>query len=100
MDMNQLTKIALAWELYEQGLPKSHIAGRLGVQRETVHLWLGKILTNQNGWLGFLDDYQKAKKGARPKRQVAAILKRRVGEIRDREMDCCGQKILSFLEKE
>ncbi|OGE10325.1 hypothetical protein A3A60_04775 [Candidatus Curtissbacteria bacterium RIFCSPLOWO2_01_FULL_42_26] len=100
MDMNQLTKISLAWELFEQRVPKSHIALKLGLQRETVHIWINKILTNPQGLLGFLDDYQKAKGGQRPKRQVDPILKRRVWAIREREMDCCGQKILYFLEKE
>ena|SRR3989338_7652352 len=100
MDVNQLTKISLAWELYEQRVPKSHIAARLGVQRETVHIWIDKILVSPQGLLGFLEDYQKAKKGERPKRQVDPILKRRVWTIREREMDCCGQKILYFLEKE
>lgn len=100
MDMNQLTKISLAWELYEQNTPKSHIAQRLGIQRETVHIWINKIITNPKGLLGFLDQYQKAKKGQRPRRQVDPILKRRVWAIREREMDCCGQKILYFLEKE
>ena len=100
MDVNQLTKISLAWELYEQRVPKSHIAARLGVQRETVHIWIDKILVSPQGLLGFLEDYQKAKKGERPKRQVDPILKRRIWTIREREMDCCGQKILYFLEKE
>jgi len=35
--MNQLTKITLAWELFEQAVPKAHIADQLGVTRETVH---------------------------------------------------------------
>jgi hypothetical protein len=34
------------------------------------------------------------------KRQIDPILKRRVWEIRERELDCCGQKIKYFLEKE
>jgi len=100
MDMNQLTKISLAWEMYEQCVPKSHIAQSLNVQRETVHIWIAKITTNPNGLLGFLDEYSQAKRGPRPKRQVDAILKRWVWSIREREMDCCGQKILYFLKKE
>ena len=98
--MNQLTKISLAWEMYAQNVPKSHIAQRLQVQRETVHIWIARITTNPNGLLGFLDEYSRAKRGPRPKRQVDAILKRWVWSIREREMDCCGQKILYFLKKE
>ena len=93
-----ITKITLAWELYEAGIPKSHIASRLGMQRETVHLWIKGIL--EYGLVEFMDRYSKAKKGPRIKRQVDPILKRWVWEIREREMDCCGQKIIYFLEKE
>lgn len=100
MDMNQLTKISLAWEMYEQRVPKSHIASRLGLQRETIHIWIAKILANKDGLRGFLDAYSQAKKGPRVKRQVDPILKRRVWAIREREMDCCGQKIQYFLERE
>ncbi len=100
MDVNQLTKITIAWELFEQHVPKSHIAGQLRVHRETVHLWIGCIQADPRGLLGFLDRYTKAKKGERIKRQVDPILKRRIWMIREREKDCCGQKIQYFLEKE
>lgn len=93
-----ITKITLAWELFEAGVPKAHIASRLGLQRETVHLWIKGIL--EYGLVEFLDRYSKAKKGPRIKRQVDPILKRWIWEIREREMDCCGQKIIYFLEKE
>lgn len=98
--MNQLTKITLAWELYEQDMPKIHIATRLGVHRETVHLWIIGIQSHVDGLLGFLERYSNAKKGPRPKRQTNPILKRWIWHIREREMDCCGQKIQYFLEKE
>lgn len=93
-----ITKITLAWELFESGIPKTHIASRLGLQRETVHLWIKGIL--EHGLVEFMDRYSKAKKGPRIKRQVDPILKRWVWEIREREIDCCGQKIIYFLEKE
>lgn len=96
--MNQLTKITLAWELYESGVPKTHIAKQLGLSRETVHIWIKSI--EEFGLLEFLDRYFNAKKGDRVKRQIDPILKRRVWSIREREMDCCGQKIKYFLEKE
>lgn len=98
MDMNNLTFITMAWELYEQGVPKIKIAQDLGKNRETIILWIQGI--EKYGLLDFLKRYDSAKKGPREKRQVDAILKRRVWEIRDREMDCCGQKIQYFLEKE
>src|SRR3989304_1495959 len=93
-----ITKITLVWELYGAGVPKAHIASRLGLQRETVHLWIKGIL--EYGLVEFMDKYSRAKKGPRIKRQVDPILKRWVWEIREREMDCCGQKILYFLQKE
>lgn len=98
MDVNQLTKIALVWELFEQQVPKSHIAKQLGLSRETIHIWIKGI--SELGFLEFLDQYTNAKKGQRVKRQIDPILKRRVWQIRDREYDCCGQKIKYFLEKE
>src|SRR3990170_3017204 len=88
------TKIILCKEL----VPKVHIANRLEVNRDTVRLWCGGI--KQFGLTEFLDKYEAAKKGVRVKRQVDPILKRWVWEIRAREMDCCGQKILYFLQKE
>ncbi|MEE8413983.1 MAG: helix-turn-helix domain-containing protein [Dehalococcoidales bacterium] len=38
--MTNETLIVLCWELYEEGVPKSRIAQRLGKHRETVHLWI------------------------------------------------------------
>lgn len=96
--MLNVTKITLAWELYEAGCPKRHIAKHLGVHRETVGIWLQGI--EENGLWEFLDLYSGAKKGPRTKRQVDPVLKRWIWEIREREMDCCGQKILYFLQKE
>ena len=98
MDVLNLTKITIAWELFESGLPKSHIAQKLSVNRETVHLWIKGI--QEFGLLNFMDKYSSAKKGERAKRQVDAILKRRIWGIRDREMECCGQKIQYFLKKD
>lgn len=98
MDVLNLTKITLAWELFETGVLKAHIAKQLRLNRETVHLWIKGI--EEHGLLEFLDKYTNAKKGERVKRQIDPILKRRVWDIREREMDCCGQKIRYFLEKE
>src|SRR4030067_116476 len=98
MDMQNSTLITLCWELYEQGMPKARIAARLGKHRETIHLWIRA--TRQYGLLGFLDRYEQAKKGARQGRQVNALVKRWVWGLRERENQCCGQKILYFLELE
>ncbi len=98
MDMTNATLITLCWELHEQGIPKSHTAQRLGKHRETVGIWIRAI--EKAGLLGFLNQYQQAKKGQRQKRQVDTMAKRWVWVIREREYDCCGQKIQYFLKLE
>jgi hypothetical protein len=98
MDMQNSTLITLCWELYEQGIPKTHIAKRLYKNRETIHIWIQGI--KQYGLLSFLDRYEQAKKGERKRRQVDPMVKRLVWEIREREYYCCGQKIQYYLELE
>ena len=79
-------------------MPKTRIAGRLGRHRETIHIWIQNI--ERYGLLAFLDRYERAKKGERKRRQVDPIVKRLVWKIREREFNCCGQKIQYFLERE
>jgi len=98
MDMLSETLIILGWELHEQGIAKSRIAQRLGKHRETIHIWVKGI--QQYGLMDFLEKYRQAKKGERKRRQINPIVKRWVWEIREREYDCCGQKIQYFLELE
>lgn len=98
MDMTNQTFITMAWELYEQGVPKIHIAQKLGRHRETVHLWIQEI--QHQGLIPFLHQYENAKKGPRLKRQTDGLIKRWIWEIRKREFDCCGEKIQYFLQKE
>jgi len=92
------TKIILCKELSDAGVPKTHIAGRLEINRDTVRLWSKGI--DKFGLSGFLDQYETAKKGPRIKRQVDPLIKTWIWQIRKRETDCCGQKILYFLKKE
>jgi len=91
MDMNQLTNIVITWELFESGIPKLHIAGKLDIHRETVHLWIKGI--EEFGLLEFLDNYLSAKKGERAKRKIDGLLKARVYRLREENRNCCGQKI-------
>lgn len=98
MDMSNTSLIVLSWELFNQGVPKLTIARDLGKHRETIHLWIKGI--EKHGLKEFLDLYEEAKKGSRVGRQTNPILKRWVWEIRDREKDCCGQKIAYFLKQE
>ena len=96
--MLNVSQITLAWELYTSGVPKSRIAADLGKTRETIHIWIAGI--HNYGLMEFLDRYEQAKKGHRTPRKTDPILKRYVWDIREREADCCGQKIQYFLEKE
>lgn len=90
--------ITLAWELFEHGVPKSRIATDLGKTRETIHIWINGMQIY--GLMGFLDRYEQAKKGKRTPRKVNPVIKDWIYQIREREADCCGQKIQYFLEKE
>jgi transposase InsO family protein len=97
MKVRQATKIILVWELYEQGVLKTHIAGRVGVHRETVGEWIKGIMQHEDGLLGFLEDYENAKKGPRRKRKVDGLLKARIYRLREENRQCCGQKIQEYL---
>lgn len=94
-EVNQLTKITIAWELYEQDIPKSHIAKKLEIERETVHIWIKAI--QEVGLIQFLENYTNAKKGERVKRKADGLLKVRIYKLREDNRDCCGQKIKQFL---
>lgn len=98
MDVLNTTKIILCKELLDAGIAKTHIAKRLEINRDTIRLWSRGI--EKLGLPDFLDTYTAAKKGLRVKRQVDPMIKRWIWDIREREMDCCGQKIQYFLEKE
>ncbi len=97
MEVNQLTKITICWELFGQGYPKSHIARQLMVHRETVHLWILGIQSDPGGLLGFIEHYLTAKTGTRAKRKIDGLLKSRVLRLRKENRDCCGQKVREFL---
>lgn len=95
MEVLNLTKITLAWELFEQGIPKTHIAKQLELNRETIHLWIRSI--QKEGLLAFLDSYTNAKRGERLKRKTDGFLKIKIHTLREENRDCCGQKIQKFL---
>ena len=98
MEMTKTTEIVLAWELYEQGLSKSATARQLGRDRETVRIWIAGV--ERYGLKSFVDKSTNACRVPRPSRQVDALVKRWVWTIREREEQCCGQKIAYFLERE
>ncbi len=98
MDMKHTTRIALAWELHEQGVPNTKIAQHVSKHRETVGVWVNRI--KEVGLEVFLDEYEQAKKGSRSKRKVDGRVKRLVWQIREEEHDCCGQKIKFYLARD
>lgn len=100
MEMKQTAKIVLAWELFEQHVPKGHIADQLDVHRETVRIWIRGIEEHAGGLLGFLESYEHAKKGERTKRKVDGLLKSRIYRLREENRQCCGQKIQEYLSDE
>lgn len=99
MDMKQLTKIILAWELAEEEIPRVHIAEQLEIGRATLYRWLDGI-EKAGSLTCFLDEYIQAKKGERTKRKVDTLLKHHIWNIREEKRECCGQKIQYFLKKE
>lgn len=96
--MNNTTKIITAWELHQQNIPNTHIAQHLDKHRETIGIWIADI--KQFGLSGFIEQYENAKKCERKARQIDPIWKVRIWNIREREADCCGEKIQYFLQKE
>lgn len=97
MDMHKATEITLAWELFEQGIPKTHISQQLGKNRDTILQWIQGI--EKYGLLEFLERYEGAKKGERKKRKVTSKIKDMVWDIRREEYDCCGQKVQYYLRE-
>ena len=96
--MENTTKIITAWELYQQKIPNTHISKHLNIHRETIGLWIKGI--TEVGLKTFLDNYINSKKKERKLRQIDPIWKIRIWDIRDREKDCCGEKIQYFIQKD
>ena len=93
------TKIVLASELDAEGIKRNHIAKRLNIGRATLYRWFKGI--NSTGSVEeFIDQYLVAKKGPRKKRKVNELIRIWVWDIREKNKDCCGQKIQYYLEKE
>ncbi len=83
--------------MYEQHVPKGHIAEELSVNRETVRIWIRGIEEHAEGLLGYLQAYRDAKKGERAKRKIDGLLKARIYRLREENRQCCGQKIQEYL---
>ena len=98
MDVQQTTKIILCFELFSSGVPQTRISSQLGLNRDTVRLWLNGI--REFGLNSFLDKYLNAKKGERTKRKIDGNIRSIIYQLREENRDCCGQKISKFLMDE
>ena len=92
-----MTKIILAHELLEQGIPQVRVAERPAISRRTVIRW--ELAIREHGSpAAFLAYYQKAKSGPRQKRKRDQVLKQRIWALREKYRHCCGQKLQYFLQ--
>lgn len=93
--MSNIAKIELSWKLYEQNVQADKIASSLKKDRSTIFRWIKGI--KLYGIRKFIKLYSQAKRRKRQKRinyrAESLIIQRR------REKDCCGQKIVWWLNK-
>jgi len=95
--MRHWTQLELAWELHWAGVRVAVIAQRVGRHRATVYRWLKGM--RSVGLREFIGEYKEAKK--RPRRgKVEPYIERRILCIRREHHDCCGEKIVYWLNKE
>lgn len=95
--MDSVARIYVAWELKQAGQKAEYVAERVGVSRATVYRWWAGI--RQRGIRGFVRYYRQAKKGHRH-RKTHAYVEQRVLAIRREHHQCCGEKIVYWLEQE
>lgn len=95
--MRTWTQLELAWELDRAGVKVPVIAQRVGKHRATVYRWLEGM--RRGGLREFVREYKNAKKRPR-RRKVNPGIERRVLSIRREHRDCCGEKIVYWLDKE
>lgn len=95
--MRTWTQLELAWELHRAGVEVPVIAQRLGKHRATVYRWLKGM--RSVGLREFVREYKDAKKRPR-RRKVDPYVERRILSIRREHRDCCGEKIVYWLNKE
>ncbi len=95
--MKTWTQLELAWELDRAGVKVSVIAQQVGKHRATVYRWLRGM--RSVGLREFVGEYKNAKKRPR-RRKVDPYVERRILSIRAEHCDCCGEKIVYWLNKE
>jgi IS30 family transposase len=95
--MESVAQIRVAWALRKQSIPVNAIAEEVGKDRSTIYRWLKGI--RQYGIEGFIHHNKNAKKGRR-QRKTHPYIEQRVLTIRREHHNCCGEKILYWLERD
>jgi len=95
--MPSVARIWVVWELHQAGHKVTYIAQQVGVHRSTIYRWLAGV--RFYGMREYQRRYKNAKKGRR-QRKTHAYLEQRVLSIRREHHNCCGEKIVYWLEKE
>jgi transposase len=95
--MESVARIYVVWELRQAGQKVEYIAERVGVNRATVYRWLRRV--RRWGFKEFVREYQQAKKGHRH-RKTHSFIEQRVLALRREHHECCGEKIVYWLDKE
>lgn len=95
---DSITKIKLAWSLYQNNISPEEIYPQLGIHRATMYRWLKGI--KAYGIREFIRRYKSAKKGRRQPRKTNPLIKARIHKLREKYHNCCGEKIQYFLRQE
>ena len=94
--MSTLTKIQVAWNLYQEEIPVDQIAIRCEVHRATIYRWIRRFRTC--GLRRTLQLHKQAK--TRRRKRLDPIIQKRIYALRVYHRQCCGQKIQRYLERE
>lgn len=95
---DSITKIKLAWSLYQNGISPESIYQQLGIHRATMYRWLKGI--KSYGITEFIRRYKRAKQGRRQPRKTDPLVKARIYKLRKDNHNCCGEKIQYYLKQE
>lgn len=94
--MSTLTKIQLAWNMYQENIPVNRIAKRCDIHRATAYRWIKRFKTC--GLKRTLEIHKGSK--TRRRKRLDPVIKKRIYELRRYHKNCCGQKIQKYLERD
>lgn len=96
--MKNISRIEIAWYLWEENVKPDIIAQRVKVHRATVYRWIKRF--RYIGLRRTIEHYENCKKRQRKKRKTTGINKKKIYEVRSKNRGCCGEKIRYFLKKD